>query len=84
VRRACRPPSWTASRSGRRTRSCARIPAARSRTSSARDHASALALLERALDERSPGVVRAVRDPAFEPLHGEARFRRVMARLGLS
>ena len=48
------------------------------------DRASALSLLERALDERSPGVVRAVRDPAFEPLHHDVRFRRVLARLGLS
>jgi hypothetical protein len=48
------------------------------------DRAAALSLLERALDERSPGVVRAVRDPAFEPLHHDERFRRVLARLGLS
>lgn len=45
---------------------------------------AALAQLARACDERSFNLPRALRDPAFDPLRADPRFRRVVARVGVA
>lgn len=45
---------------------------------------AALAQLARACDERSFDLPRALRDPAFDPLRTDPRFRRFVARVGVA
>jgi serine/threonine-protein kinase len=44
----------------------------------------ALSELETAFEERSPQLLAALRDPAFDPLREEPRFRRIVAAVGRS
>ena len=45
---------------------------------------AAVAELARAYDERSFDLPRALRDPAFDSLRDDPRFRRVVARVGVA
>ena len=47
------------------------------------DRERAFALLERALDERSPLLAFLKVDPRFDGMRGDKRFERILFRLGL-
>jgi len=48
------------------------------------DHERALDQLEVAVSERSPQLLAALRDPAFDSLRTELRFRRIVTAVGRS
>ena len=48
-----------------------------------RELAEVLALLEKAYEHRSPGMVWLKVDPRFDTLRAEARFQRLLHRMGL-
>ena len=47
------------------------------------DHQQALDWLERAFDERDPWLIFLPYEPAYDRLHGHARFRALVARIGI-